>query len=536
MRARPFDVANSAGVKRPAAWLMFLATFFMFSSAPSFAQNKAACALVSKSDAESILGVTLQPPKPSAPFRSLLDSDFTSGTPEQGCEFTNIVSPRSRPSPYVHVNLEVRYAAAPNAHAVDEARKEVDTRTYDHPTDLPGLGDAAFWIGPPNNITLFVFTGGTVRLMVGPSEVGLEKEKALAEKALAALGSGKTAVTYGTQPAGLNKPVLASHGPHPSALDHLKSELTVKADRGDVKAQFALAQLYASGAVMAGGSVQHDYAGAAYWYNQAVAHGDPRAAFELAALYHDGLGVPADAEQSFQLLKKAAEANYVPAMSPLSDIYAEQKTPVSAERATDWATRAANAGDARGWLILGFEYSTGLLGGDRPFWYSSAMEAFRKSADDGNCVAMLAMEDFYTKGLGVKADKTSAQNWRTQAEKCQAGNLAMLQQQISQYRARVAAMHEPSLSPMIDAIPVSSRSAAPVARNGHNGDSRILADIAAGVAVIAALVALIPDTGPRTDDEQRAYDRNMAAIRTTTVEWPCINSGGYMDAFGSCSH
>jgi TPR repeat protein len=520
---------------RPAC-LMTLMVLCVLSGTTASAQNKAACALISKADAESILGVTIQPPKPSAPFRSLLDPDFTSGTPEQGCEFTNIVSPRSRPSPYVHVNLEVRYAAAPNAHAVDEARKEVDTRTYDHPTDLPGLGDAAFWVGPPNNVTLFVFTGGTVRLMVGPSEVGLEKEKALAEKALAALGKGKTTVTYGTQPAGLTKPVLGDPGPHPSALDQLKSALTAKADAGNAKAQFALAQIYASGSVTPDGSARHDYAGAAYWYDRAMAHGDPRAAYELAALYHDGLGVPADAEQSFQLLKKAAEANYVPAMSPLSDIYAEQKTPVSAERATDWATRAANAGDARGWLILGFEYSTGLLGGDRPFWYSSAMEAFKKAADGGNCVAMLAMSDFYTKGQGVKADRTSAQSWQAQAEKCQAGNLALLQQQISQYRARVAAMHEPALSPMIDAIPASPKSGAPVARNGHNADSRILADIAAGVAVIAALVALIPDTGPLTDDEQRAYDRNMAAMRQTTQEWPCINSGGSMNAVGFCSH
>ncbi len=77
-------------------------------------------------------------------------------------------------------SLEVRYSPTPDAHAVDETHKQVDTRTYDHPTDLPGLGDAAFWIGPPNNVTLFVFLGGTTRLMIGPSDIGLEQEKALA--------------------------------------------------------------------------------------------------------------------------------------------------------------------------------------------------------------------------------------------------------------------------------------------------------------------------------------------------------------------
>jgi hypothetical protein len=70
-----------------------------------------------------------------APLRSLLDPDFTSGSPEQGCEFTNFtfnysVTNRPKPPKVVNVRLEVRYSSTPNAHAVDEARKQVDTRTY----------------------------------------------------------------------------------------------------------------------------------------------------------------------------------------------------------------------------------------------------------------------------------------------------------------------------------------------------------------------------------------------------------------------
>ncbi len=57
------------------------------SGLPAYAQNKTACELLSKADAEAVVGTTLQPPKPTAPFRSLLDPDFTSGTPEQGCDF-----------------------------------------------------------------------------------------------------------------------------------------------------------------------------------------------------------------------------------------------------------------------------------------------------------------------------------------------------------------------------------------------------------------------------------------------------------------
>jgi len=34
------------------------------------------------------------------------------------------------------VGGEVRYSATPEAHAMDGTHKQVDTRTYDHPTDL----------------------------------------------------------------------------------------------------------------------------------------------------------------------------------------------------------------------------------------------------------------------------------------------------------------------------------------------------------------------------------------------------------------
>lgn len=83
--------------------------------------------------------------------------------------------------------------------------------------------------------------------MIGPSEIGLEQEEALAAKALAGLGKGKTTVTYGTQPTGLNKPVLGKAGPNPGALDQLKRALTAKAEAGEVKAQLALGRLYESG-------------------------------------------------------------------------------------------------------------------------------------------------------------------------------------------------------------------------------------------------------------------------------------------------
>jgi hypothetical protein len=500
-------IYTSRIMRYPSKCFILVLGFTVVLGAPAFAQNKTACQLLSKADAEAILGVTLQPPKPTAPFRSLLDPDFTSGTVDQGCSFTNSVPNQPKPSKIVNVGLEVRYSATPDPNAADEARKQVDTRTYDHPTDLPGLGDASFWIGAPNNVTLFVFVGGTTRLMIGPSEIGLEEEKALAAKALASMGKAPSNYSYGTQPTGLKKPVLAA-GTNPSPLDQVKRALTAKAETGDTKAQTALGKLYESGNLGKDGKVQHDYAGAAYWYHQASDHGDGQAAYELSILYHDGLGVIADGAQSFQLLQKAAEANYVPSMVLLSDTYAEQKTPVSAERATDWAMRAAEGGDPAGWLILGFEYKAGDLGGDRPVWYTRAMAAFKKAADGGNCIAMMEISDLYAKGNGVPADTTLAQSWQAKAASCQGGNVAMLQQQISQFQARAAAERQPALVSMFAAIPDIPKSAPPVARNEHSSYGGIVTAIGVAAVVAVALSMLLPDNGSVSAGGPSAPDFN----------------------------
>jgi TPR repeat protein len=517
----------------------------VLSGFPGYAQNKAACELVSKADAEAVLGVTLQPPKPTEPFRSLLDPDFTSGTPEQGCHFTNFVFVPNQPKPLkvVNVSVEVRYSSTPDAHAVDEAHKQVDTRTYDHPTDLPGLGDAAFWIGPPNNVTLFVFLDGTTRLMIGPSDIGLEQEKALAAKALTALR--KTGFRYGTQSTGFARPALAYPGPNQTALEQLKRALTAKADAGDAKAQLALGELYQSGGLASDGTAQHDYAGAAYWYRQASDRGEAQATYELAIFYRDGLGVPADASQSFQLLQKAAEANYVPAMSPLSDAYAEQRTPTSRERATYWAMKAANAGDPQGWLTLGFEYDTGKLGGDPPYWHRMAMEAYTKSANGGNCMAMMAIGDLYA-GNGVRADQTQAQSWHAKAQSCQGGNIAMLQQQVAQYKARAAAQRDPALYPVLAALPdiaspaqaVGNPRAPAQARGADNsGFNKAIADgLVAAAVIYVALRLLFPNSpsGAAGDGGNDMAGQLQQTILTGRA-MSCAGQGGTLSPGGVCN-
>jgi hypothetical protein len=173
--------------------------------------------------------------------------------------------------------------------------------------------------------------------------------------------------------------------------------------------------------------------------------------------------------------------------------------------------KAADAGDPRGWLVLGFEYDTGKLGGDPPYWHQKAMEAYRKAANGGNCIAMMAIGDLYSRGNGVPADRTQAQNWREKAQSCQRGNLALLQQQAAQYRARAAAARDPMLDSVLADIPVIPKSP-PVAakespaasvRSG-SGFSSLEKNLVVGLGVMTVLMfaldAVLPTPSPESAD------------------------------------
>jgi hypothetical protein len=154
-----------------------------------------------------------------------------------------------------------------------------------------------------------------MRLMIGPSQANLEQEKALALKALGC--SGKTGYVYGPQQSPLAKPALNNPGAKPSQVDQLKRDLTGKAEAGNAKAQLALGKLCQFATLAPDGTARPDYAAAAYWYRLASDHGEAQAAYELAILYRDGLGVPANEPAALDLFRKAAQAGWLPAMVPL---------------------------------------------------------------------------------------------------------------------------------------------------------------------------------------------------------------------------
>ena len=207
----------------------------------------------------------------------------------------------------------------------------------------------------------------------------------------------------------------------------------------------ALGKLYQYGTLGADGTASPDYAAAAYWYRLASDRGEAQAAYELAVLYRDGLGVPKNEPAAMDLFRKAAEAGWLPAMVPLSYAYAAARTPTSTERATYWANKAAEAGDPAGWSILGYEYNKGILGGERPYWYRMAMEAYMKAAAGGDCVAMMNIGGLYFNGNGVTQDKIQAQRWFAKAESCQGKDLDWVREKAAKYRQRAAAGRLPAV-------------------------------------------------------------------------------------------
>jgi hypothetical protein len=130
---------------------------------------------------------------------------------------------------------------------------------------------------------------------------------------------------------------------------------------------------------------------------------------------------------------------------------------------------------------------------------------------------MMAIGDLYTKGNGVRADQVQAQSWHAKAQSCQGGDLAMLQQQVAQLKARAAAARDPALSPILSALADNPRPSAQTRNPAKAGfDQSILVGLVAGAVIAAAIVALTPSSenansndADRTLDPMDAVNRNL---------------------------
>lgn len=131
----------------------------------------------------------------------------------------------------------------------------------------------------------------------------------------------------------------------------------VKAEAGDVAAQFRLGILYERG--MATGEVDLD--AAAHWYGRAAEGGHLQAKFKRARFYEDGLGGPRDLVAATALYRAAAERGMAEAQYNLAIMLHQGiGTPRDISEAIRWYEQAAFRGIVPAMQSLGLLYLGGV--------------------------------------------------------------------------------------------------------------------------------------------------------------------------------
>jgi TPR repeat protein len=123
-------------------------------------------------------------------------------------------------------------------------------------------------------------------------------------------------------------------------------------------------------------------------------------------MYRDGEGMNKDPLEAVNLFKKAAEANYSPAMVAVGLMF-EGGSGLEEDhfQAVQWYKKAADAGDAEGMAALGVMYAMG-RGVERN--YGTAAAWYGEGVKRGQPMAIHNLAVLYDKGLGVDRDPQAA--------------------------------------------------------------------------------------------------------------------------------
>ena len=189
------------------------------------------------------------------------------------------------------------------------------------------------------------------------------------------------------------------------ATDTEQKQLKIKADQGDVIAQYNLGLhlQYVTGVV-------HDLEEAVKYYRMAADQNYPPALRALGLCYEYGNGVEKDPEEAVRLYRIAADLNHPDAINSLGWCY---ETGMGTEKNIDMAvslyTQAAQLGEpyAQQNLALCYEYSKGV---DQD--WDAAAYWYRRSAENGVRYAQYKTAECYRKGLGVPVDLDEAAKWQ----------------------------------------------------------------------------------------------------------------------------
>ena len=142
---------------------------------------------------------------------------------------------------------------------------------------------------------------------------------------------------------------------------------------------------------------------------EAAASGDPRAQFEVAAIFTEGRAVPQDYKAAATWYERAAAQGFAPAQYRLGSLYeAGNGVDKDLDAAKLWYERAAEAGNRMSMHNLAALYAGGQLGKQQ---FDSAAKWFEEAASRGLTDSQFNLGMLYARGLGVPQSLADSYKW-----------------------------------------------------------------------------------------------------------------------------
>jgi localization factor PodJL len=147
----------------------------------------------------------------------------------------------------------------------------------------------------------------------------------------------------------------------------------------------------------------------------AAANGDPRAQFEVAAIYTEGRAVTQDYKLASTWYERAAVSGFAPAEYRLGSLYEQgQGVTKDLNQARIWYERAAEAGNRMSMHNLAALYAGGQLGKQQ---FDLAAKWFEEAAKRGMTDSQFNLGMLYARGLGVPQSMGDSFKWFSIAAK-----------------------------------------------------------------------------------------------------------------------
>ena len=142
---------------------------------------------------------------------------------------------------------------------------------------------------------------------------------------------------------------------------------------------------------------------------QAAADGDPRAQFEVGAIYTEGSVIDQDFEAAATWYERSAAQGFAPAQYRLGNLYEHgDGVDKDLEQARLWYSRAAESGNRLAMHNLAAIYASGALGEQQ---FASAAEWFERASEAGMTDSQFNLGMLYARGLGVTQDLKASYKW-----------------------------------------------------------------------------------------------------------------------------